>query len=168
MSNQHSQDAARLRILRTRQASIRETVRSLAEKDDLTDAEIDRLDRAMPELEQINAEVTLATSAHRSALAGDPSVTSTPGADNAPGQWRQSVHRSAWESTDRAPSQRVGNAMRGIQGACETAEKFTGGRANIASSVRSTLERHLAGRGCRLGQVRPGLHRRVRQAGRHR
>ena len=68
MPDKYSQSEAQLRVLRTRQATLRETVRSLSDKEDLTTAEITRLDRAIPELEQVNAELTLATNALRSTI----------------------------------------------------------------------------------------------------
>ena len=141
-AKRYTETAAHLTQLRARQVNLEGTIRSLAEKDALTQAQEDAFERALAEYEQTKAELTLATSAHRSALAGGDGVRSASGADNAPGQWKQADRRAAWESSSREPSQRVGNAMRGIESVCETAERHFGGRADIAPSVRSTMEKH--------------------------
>jgi HK97 family phage major capsid protein len=130
-------------------------VRTLSEKDDLTSAELTRFEHSLDDLERVNAEVTLATSAARAALAGDSSIRGAAGADSAPGQWHQSDRRAAWESTSREPSQLVGNAMRGIELNCEMAERATGRRSDIAPSVRSTLERHPQAADCVIARSDP-------------
>jgi HK97 family phage major capsid protein len=139
MKDRHSDDLSNLSQLRARKVNLEQEIKALAAKEELTEAEEKRFEPALKEYEVAKAELTLATSSSRSAIAGDPNVKSSPGADNVPGQINR---RSPFESTDRAPSQRVGAAMRAVEQVCETAEKYMGGRADIAASVRSTMEGH--------------------------
>ena len=137
---------ADLNKLRAQHVAIGDQIRILADKESLTDAEEQRFEQSLAAYKQLTAEIELATTAanaKRAALRNDPNVTSSQGWDGpAPAQWRQSDRRHAWESADREPDQRVGNAMRGIETACEMAESMTGLRTDIAPSVRSTMERH--------------------------
>jgi HK97 family phage major capsid protein len=152
----HNQNTAHLTRLRAKQASLKESVRTFSEKADLTEAEEKMFERYLTALDQVSAELVIATNAARSALANDPNLRSAPGADmGAPAQWRQSDRRAAWEYAGREPSQRVGNAMRGIETACEMAESMTGLRTDIAPSIRSTMERHPRAADCVVARSDP-------------
>jgi HK97 family phage major capsid protein len=152
----HNQNTAHLTRLRAKQASLKESVRTFSEKADLTEAEEKMFERYLTALDQVSAELVLATNAARSALANDPNVRTASGADTvAPAQWRQRDRRAIWESTDHEPDQRVGNAMAGAEMAATMQEKITGNRVDIAPSIRSTLQRHPRAADCVVARSDP-------------
>jgi HK97 family phage major capsid protein len=140
--NRHSDNLENLTKLRQRKVTLEAEIRTLAAKDALTVDEEETFERSLGEYKTASAELVLATNETRSALAGDSSLKGAAGADGAPAQWKQSDRRSAFESTDRSVDARVGHAMRAIEGNLTAAEKLTGARADIAPSVRETMEHH--------------------------